>query len=241
MQENTTTGVPAANEGNMSFIQRVINVFVNPGTVFKAVREKPRWIAPAVLVLLLSLLLTWYITPVIEKEQQEKMVTQLEKRGMDQEKIDEAIQKSQTWMKYVMYPSALIGTLLMILAMAGIWLFVAKTLLGGQAAYAHMLEVVSLSMLIPTIGALIKAPIMMHKMTMNVHFSLATFLPDSARETFLYKVLMNTDFFNIWFIAVLCIGIATVAGLKVKKSWPVVAGLLVLWYLVTAGISSMMG
>lgn len=29
-----------------------------------------------------------------------------------------------------------------------------------------------------------------------------------------YKFLMNTDLFNIWYIGVLCIGIAVVAGLK---------------------------
>lgn len=240
MHENTTSGMPVANDGNLSFIQRVINIFLNPGMAFKAVREKPRWIAPAILVLLLSLIMTWYIAPVIQKEQQEKMTTQLESRGMDQEQIEAAIEKSQTWMKYVLYPSAVIGSLLVILAMGGIWLFVAKTLLGGQARYPHMLEVVSLSSLIPTIGMLIKAPIMTHRMTMNVHFSLATFLPDSAKETFFYKLLMNTDFFNIWFIAVLCIGIAIVAGLKVKKVWPVVVAILLAWYLATAAIGVLM-
>jgi hypothetical protein len=231
-----------AQGSDMGFIQRVINLFVNPGMVFKAVREKPRWIAPALLVLLFSLGMTLYITPVIQKEQRDKMVAQMEKRNMDQDKIDEAVESlNKPWMKYMIYGSAIIGTVLIILLMAGIWLFVSKTLLAGEARYAQMLEVVSLTMLIPSVGMLIKAPIMVHKMTMNVHFSLATFMADTAKESYLYRVLMNTDFFNIWYVAVLCIGIATVSGLKLQKVWPVVVGLLVLWYLASAAFGGLMG
>lgn len=239
MQEYPSPGVSPAKESDMSFFQRVINVFFAPSKTFAAVQKNPRWILPMVLVLLLSTIMTWYIAPAIQKEQQEKMVTQLENRGMDQAQIDEAIEKSQSWMKYFLYPSAIIGGLLVILAMAGIWLFVAKTLLAGEACYAHMLEVVSLSMLIPTLGMLVKAPIIRFKETINVHFSLATFMPDSAKESFIYKFLMNTDIFNIWYIAVLCIGISVVAGLKVKKVWPLVVGLLVLWYLGSAAIGGL--
>lgn len=240
MQEYSTSSIPPASEGNMNLLQRIINVFAAPGKCFAAVRANPRWIAPTVLVLLLSLIMTIYIMPAIQKEQHEKMVTQMEDRGMDQEQIDSAIEKMNTpVMKYVMFGSAVIGGLAGILVMAGLWLFVARTLLGGTTSFKHMLEVVSLSMLIPSVGMLLKAPIMRFKETMNVHFSLATFMPDSARETFLYKFLMNTDFFNLWYIAVLCIGIAVVAGLNVKKVWPVVAGLLVLWYLGSAAIGGL--
>jgi hypothetical protein len=240
MQEFTPPHVSPADEGNLSFIQRVINVFMAPSKAFAAVRKNPRWISPTILVLLLSSVMTWYITPAIQKEQKERMITQLENRGMDQEQIDEAVERTQQpWMKYMIFGSALIGGFLVILAMAGVWLFVAKTLLGGETCYKHMLEVVSLSMLIPSVGMLVKAPIIRFKETMNVHFSLATFMPDSAKESLIYKFLMNTDFFNIWFIAVLCIGIAVVAGLKVQKVWPVVVGLLVLWYLATAAIGGL--
>ena len=240
MQEYSTSGVPSASEGNMGLLQRIINVFAAPSKSFAAVRENPRWIAPTVLVLLLSLIMTIYIARAIQKEQHEKMVTQMEDRGLDQEQIDSAIERiNSPVMKYVMYGSALIGGLAVILVMGGVWLFVARTLLGGTTTYKHMLEVVSLSMLIPSVGMLLKAPIMRFKETMNVHFSLATFMPDSARESFIYKFLMNTDLFNIWYIGVLCIGIAVVAGLKVKKVWPLVVGLLVLWYLGSAAMGGL--
>ena len=111
----------------------------------------------------------------------------------------------------------------------------------SAAELAQLLEVVSLSSLIPVLGMVIKIPIILSKETMNVHFSLAPFMSDSAKDTFLYKFLMNTDFFNIWYIAVLCIGIAVVGGLKVKKVWPVVVILLIVWYLATAALGNLFG
>lgn len=242
METNIGSGQLQSAGPEMSFIQRVINLFLNPGIVFKAVRQNPRWIPPAILVLLFSLGLTWYIMPAIQQEQKDQTISQMEKRNVDQDKIDETVASlDKPWMKYVIFGTAVVGSVVGILLLAAIWLFVAKTLLAGEARYAHMLEVVSLAMLIPSVGMLIKAPIMVHKLTMNVHFSLATFMPDSARESYLYKVLMNTDFFNIWYVAILCIGIATVSGLKVQRVWPVVVGLLLLWYLASAAFGSLMG
>lgn len=240
MQAYSTPGVTPADEGNMGFLQRIVNVFMAPSKAFKAARQNPRWVAPAIVVLLLSAGMTWYITPAIQKEQRERMITQLEKRNMDQEQIDTALERlDKPWMKYMMLGSALVGGLLVILVMGGIWMLVAKSVLGGDTRYPQMLEVVSLSSIIPTLGMLLKAPIIRFKETMNVHFSLATFMPDASRESLLYKFLMNTDIFNLWFIAVLCIGIAVVSGLKVQKVWPVVAGLLVVWYLASAAIGGL--
>ncbi|HNW58353.1 MAG TPA: hypothetical protein PKI62_01600 [bacterium] len=85
MQEYPTPGVTPVDEGNMGFLQRIVNVFMAPSKAFKAVRKNPRWIVPAIVVMLLSAGMTWYITPAIQKEQRERMITQLEKRNMDQE------------------------------------------------------------------------------------------------------------------------------------------------------------
>lgn len=241
MQEATHPTETAAQAGTMSFVQRVINVFTNPGKAFTAVKSNPRWIPPAALVIVLGVVMTYLITPVIVQEQQEKTIAQLEERGMSQTQIDEALETSGKFMKYLMYPSALIGGLLVIVISAGIWLFASNTLLGGQANYKQMLEVAGLSSLISTVGMFIKVPIILAKQTMNVHFSLATFLPDSSKETFLYKFLVNTDLFNVWSIAVLCIGIAVVGGLKTKKVWPVVVALLIVWYLGVAALGNLFG
>jgi len=241
MQEATHPTGTASPAETMSFIQRVINVFVNPGKAFIAVRNKPNWIPPAMLVILLGLLMTYLIAPIAMQEQEEKTITMLEKRGMSQDQIDEALESGQAIGKYIMYPSALIGGIVVLLLSAAIWLFVSNTLLGGQARYTQMLEVAGLSSLIATVGMFIKIPIILAQKTMNVHFSLATFLPENSKDTFLYKFLINTDLFNVWSIAVLCIGIAVVGGLKVKKVWPVVVALLIVWYLGVAALGNLFG
>ena len=86
-----------------------------------------------------------------------------------------------------------------------------------------------------------KLPIMLSQQTINVHFSLATFLSDSAQETFLYKFLSKIELFNIWFIAVLCIGIAVMINKDAKKIWPIVAGLYLVWYLGSSAVGGFFG
>ncbi|MBN2355083.1 YIP1 family protein [candidate division KSB1 bacterium] len=241
MDEQTVQTSPSAQEGDLNLIQRIINVFTNPSATFKAVKVRPSWLMPVIIVLVLSLVMTYLLQPVIIQEQRAKTITSLEERGMSQDQIDEALAQSEKFMKYLIIPMGAIGILVALLLSAAVWLFVSKTLLGGSAQYSQMLEVSAYSSLITTLGGFIKLPIMLQKETLNVHFSLATFMSDSAKDTFIYKFLVNSDLFNIWSIAVLCIGIAIVSGLKVKKVWPVVVVLLIVWYLATAALGKLFG
>ncbi len=239
--EILTQTTPPSPEGNVTMVQRIINVFTNPSVAFKAVKEKPRWVLPVIIVLVLTLIMMIFLNPIIVKEQKERTITAMEDRGMRQEQIDTALEQSQKFMKYFSLPLAIIGTLVSLLISAAVWMFVSKTILGGSSLYSQMLEVSAYSSLITSLGGFIKLPIMLQKETINVHFSLATFMPDSAKDTFMYKFLVNTDLFNIWSIVVLCIGIAVVSGLKVKKVWPVVVAIMVIWYLATAALGKVFG
>jgi len=241
MEEKTFPTPAASKPEDLSLMSRIINLFTNPSATFKAVQIRPSWLVPALIVLVLSIGSTYFLKPVILAEQHRQMVNRMEDRGMSQEQIDLAIEQGNKFMKYTFYPFAIAGIIGVLLVTAAIWLFVSRTILGGTARYAHLLEVTAYTSLISVVGALIKLPIMLQKESINVHFSLATFMADSAKDTFLYKVLVNTDLFNIWSVALLCIGIAVVNGLKVKKVWPVVVGLLIVWYLGSAAIGKVLG
>ena len=241
MENQTNQTSTPAQEGDLNIVQRIINVFTNPSTTFKAVKARPSWLVPVIIVLALTLVITILLKPVILQEQRTRTIESMENRGMSQEQIEQALKQSGTIMKYAFFPSALIGVLISVLISAGVWLFVSNTLLGGTARYPHMLEVSAYSSIITSLGGIIKLPIMLQKETLNVHFSLATFISDSAKNTLLYKFLANTDLFNIWSIIVLCIGIAVVGGLKVKKVWPIVVILLVIWYIATAALGKLFG
>lgn len=241
MSDMNVGGNSAAEVKDMNLLSRIIGVFISPVATFNAIAAKPKWLAPGIILILISLGTTYLLSPIISAEQKEKAVEQMEKRGMGQEQIDDAMEKSEQIMKISLYPTVVITAIIMFVITAAIWLFFGNVMLGGKAKFEQLLGVVVYRAFIPTVGMLIKVPLMISQKTMNVHFSLATFMPDSAQDTFLYKLLAQFELFNIWAIIALCIGVAVCAKLPIKKVWPLVAIIYVIWFLVTAGLSGLLG
>jgi hypothetical protein len=225
----------------MSLIARIINLFFSPSKTFQAVSTSPKWVLPLIITLLITFGAMYMLTPVIMTESESVMEEQMIERGMSSDQVDKAVEQAQKYQKYSIAPTTLVAGLLMTFLMAGIWLFFGNTILGGSATYGQMLGVITYSGFIGLLGLLIKMPIMLAQQTMNVHFSLATFMADASKDTFLYKLLANVEIFNLWTIAVYSIGIAIVAQLKVKSVWPWVLILTVLYWVAAAGLGSAFG
>lgn len=227
---------PSSESGPLS---RIIGVFTSPKLTFESIGRRPDWLIPFIIIVLLSGALTFFMQPIITTEAIQKQQEKMEERGMSADQIDAAVEQTTKVMKFTVLPSAIVVTALNFIIGALIWLFVGNILLGGAAKFKHLFAVNVYRSLITMLGGLIKLPIILSKETLNVHFSLATFMSDELRETFLYKVLVQTDIFNIWSIAVLCIGLAAIYNFKVKKVWPVVVLIYAGFYLASSAISGL--
>ncbi len=230
---------PVAKE--MGFLGRLVGVFTSPGTAFQSIAQKPGWVIPLLVLIVLNLGYMFVVQPVLVKEQQQKTIQSLEEKNVDSEQQDAILAQSTKWMKVMMYPSAIIGSFIVVLIAAGIWLFFSNIMLGGDANYKQMLSVVTYTSYIGFVGQLIKLPINLTQETMNVHFSLATFMSDDLVKTFLYKFLASIELFNIWTVITISIGIATVAKLNIKKVWPVVAIVYLVFFVGSAALGSKFG
>jgi len=229
----------ASSQAQPGLIARMLNVFTNPQRTFQALKVKPDWIIPALIVVVVMGLFGYVQTTHqgLVETANEMARQKLEARNMTSEQIDQAMAMSEKFRKFSPLTTAVIPLVLLVFLGSGVWLFVSNTLMGAKASYPQMLAVTSYTLLISALGTLIKLPVMMANNNLFVHFSLATFMPDSARETFIYKFLMSaTDLFSIWAMAVLSIGIAVICQLKVNKVWPIV----VLVNLIVFAISALM-
>ncbi|NLP08775.1 hypothetical protein GX408_00120 [bacterium] len=204
---------------------RIINVFLNPQKTFQAVKVRPDWLVP-VLIFAAVMGLFGYIQitdPGLVQSAKTLTMDKLEGKNLTAEQIDAALAMGDKFRAFTPIQSVLIPLLMFVVLGAGVWLFVSNTLLGARARYIQMVSVTAYTLLITALGTLIKLPVMVSTSNLFVHFSLATFLPDSSRETFFYKFLMSaTDLFSIWAMAVLSIGIAVICDLKINKVWPIV-------------------
>jgi hypothetical protein len=218
-------GSTASGKTPSGVATRILNVFFNPQTTFLAVKEAPKWIIPAVIFVVVMGVFGYLQTsdPGLVQASNELVMQKLEERNMPQEQMDAALAMTEKMRAFTPIQTAIMPLIALVFIGSGIWLFVANTLLGSRTTYGQLLGVTSYTSLITALGTLVKLPIMLAKSDLMVHFSLATFMADSAKSTFLYKFLMSaTDLFAIWTMAVLSIGLATVAGVKVNKVWPAV-------------------
>jgi hypothetical protein len=219
---NVSNASPLPQSG---LVERLFNVFVSPQKTFQALKIKPDWIVPALIFVIVMGLFGYLQTsnPGLIQAGKDIAIQKLEAKNMPQEQIDAAMAMGDKFRPFTPISTSIVPLIMFVFIGAGVWLFVGNTLLGGKARYGHMLSVTSYTLLITALGTLIKLPIMLAKSDLFVHFSLATFMPDASRETYLYKLLMSTtDLFSIWAMAVLSIGVAVVCDLKVNKVWPTV-------------------
>ncbi len=224
---------------DMNLFARIWNVFVSPTSTFEAVKEKPKWVVPFIISILIMGGAMQILTPTVMEESKDKMIEQFEKRGMSDDQIDQALAQSTKWQKYTIVPSTIIVGAISVFILAAIWLFVTNVLSGGAAKYSQILGAYVYAGFIGLLGFLIKIPLMLSQGTMNIHFSFATFMSESASDSFLYKLLAKMDLFSVWGMVVLGIGLAIVGGLKPKKVLPWVIILFVLWWVGSAALSNM--
>ena len=230
------TGQPSKD---MNIFSRIWNVFVAPASTFEAVKINPKWVVPFIISILIMGAAMYLLTPTVIEESRVKTVEQLEKRGMSDEQIDQALVQAEKMQKYMIVPSTVIAAVVFTFLLAAIWLFAANVLAGGSAKYGQVLGVYVYTGFIGLLGFLIKLPLMLSQNTMNIHFSPATLMSESTSETFLYKLLAKFDLFGIWGIVVLGIGLAIVAGLKPKKVLPWVVILYLAYWVGSAALSNM--
>jgi len=222
-------------------IQRVIGVFFSPKKTFEDIDRKPDWVVPFALILIIMLAFTLVTMPITMPEQMEKQRDRMEERGMSQEQIETGINAGEKIGKIIGPIGAVVGTTIWLLIFTLILWFVGNIVLGGQTTFMKMFSVNNYSSLVGMLGLLLTLPIVLTKKTANVHFSLASFLPDDQSKTILYQVLKAFGLFSIWQFVVLAIGFAVIYKFSMKKSAMTMVVLFLITVIVTVAVSQLFG
>jgi len=194
-----------------------VGIFTSPAKTFASIDLSPTWIVPLALVLAVNLVFVYFANNIILEEtlvqQEEAMV----ERGMDPEKIDEAIAQVEKWTPISIWVFTIIGPPIMLAIVSGVFLFVGNVILGGKTSFKKVLSVTAWSWLIFSLAGLVMLPLVLSQETMQISFSLATFMSEESKNTFLYRFLQKIDIFTIWWIAVYSIGLGVIYKMKTQK------------------------
>jgi len=217
---------PAPPSPTSSLPARLMNVIASPAEVFDEVKATPtttsNWVVPALIASVLGIVFTlvMFSQPAIQRQvrqQQEKAFEQQVKAGkMTQQQADQAIEMTQKFtgpiMKIVGAVSAVFMSFTKLFWWALVLWLIAKWFLKVDVPYMKVVEVVGLSSIIVVLGGIVALLLMVIFGKMFASASLGLLVSEFDVTNKKHFLLAAVNVFNFWFVAVVGLGLARLAG-----------------------------
>ncbi len=241
-------------------LQRFTGVLFSPGETFQDVNRKPTIVVPILIAIVIaiagSLFFNWRVKPDWDRIFRAQVTQQAEKsnRQMTEEDITKAVDLSKMITKLV--PILVVVFIpISYLLLAGIFAL-GLLLIQAKATFKKILSVVAWSSCATAVvGSIVTMASLVVRDQEGLNnldptkpgeiapTNVAAFLPSDTGAV-LRAMAANIDIFTIWFLILLGIGFAAVAGsrkIKTAQTGKVVFGLWFCWILVRAGWAAAFG
>ncbi|MGD8979060.1 MAG: YIP1 family protein [candidate division WOR-3 bacterium] len=219
----------------------IFNIYFAPSKVFNVLREKPQWITPFIIILVV-VAVTAAMTVNLTREtiiaRQEEV---FEERGLTEEQIEQARQFTS-------------GPAIMISSVLGAVIFTAILLLGfslvtnlfiplfgGESGFKKVFSVICFSALVTVPAAILKLIMIAITKSPFVTTSLALVVPSLAKTSFLYQLLAGFDFFVLWEMILVAMGISITNSVVRKNAYILVFMIWIVSIFVGIGLGSIFG
>jgi len=224
VSEQSSSGQQGEQE-KLTFLDKAAGVFYEPSRVFASFRTSPvkvaDWLVPVLLLAILIGISTYvrFSSPDLRfqmAQQQEqrfdKMVAQGKMTAEQAEQAKERMENgSSTFMSIGIF-GAVVATLIIFFAAAGVWVLVGKIILKGNVDYSQMMGVAGLSSWISIVGVILSIVITVLLSRLDGGLHLGMFTQMSSDKT--YSLLRSVDLFTIWNLSATSIGIGALSGRK---------------------------
>jgi hypothetical protein len=216
---------------------KMVSVFWEPSACFAALKRKINWmdiVIPFLLVIIAGMIASTYIMPIAFEEQTTRIENSDKFPNEQKEAMIERMEKRiDSPMNYV---NIIIANGVKLLIIAGVMLFIANFLLGGELKYKTLLGVSAYIGLIDIINSAVKTPMIISQDTTRVYTSIALFMEES--NSYFFRLMSQIDIFAIWKIALFSIAIAVLLQKKATKTALPIAAV---WLIYALGAAALAG
>jgi len=243
-----TTGAPAEmSEAPKSLGARLVGVFFSPGETFEDIARKPDWIAPLVLMTIVSIagmeifLNKIGVRPIIEWALEHSKNPQT----LPPEQLDRAAQ-IQTLFFHAL---GVLATPVEALALAGIGLLIVNVILGGKISFKTAFAVACYANVVTIVGAIVGVVMVLAGGPEHIisnpqnptPLSLGFFLDPLETSKPLLSLGGSIDVMTFWFMGMLGVGYSRAAGGKVKTAsvFLIFLAIWIVWVLIKMGLSTL--
>lgn len=219
----------------------ILDIYFAPSKVFNALKEKPRWILPLAIVLVVVALTTVLTMNFARDEIFARQQEALQERGLTEEQMEQAMQFTQGPVAAISGAVGAViftGVLLLIFAVV-VNLFV--PLFGGESGFKKVFSVICFSALVMIPAAILKLLMIATTKSPYVTTSLALLAPGLAKNSFAYQLLAGFDFFVIWEMVLVAMGLSITNSINRKNAYILVFVIWIISIFAGIGLGSIFG
>jgi len=236
-----TTSMPAPEAAApISPIGRIIGVFTSPKQTFTSIAEKPSWVAPMLLMMILAVVVGGLLNSKMNWAQYIRHKAEENPRfeQLSEDKKDEAVAGQVKFWAGFSYAVGAVAIPISILIFAGIYLVAFNLMSGAGVRYGQSFAITTHAFLPAAITSILAMIILPLKTYGDVDpenivaTSLKAYLPESAPKPLL-ALGGSLELFWIWCLVLVAIGFAAANPRKVKPgaAFGIVFGLWAIWVL----------
>lgn len=217
---------------------RLIGVLVAPAETFRSIAERPTWLAPLLVLVLLGGAVGLVLQVRTDPEEMVRGQMEMIKVDVPQEQVDKMVEDAESRTTGAKIGLAVLGALFqgLVYAVVAVLFWIGLRMFGSELDYLRSLATTLHGYMPLAVGSLINLPLMLTRERLTFEDTLnggvlvsslkalATEDASSLTET----LLGSFDLFTIWTLVLLTIGYKAVA----KVSTAVASGIVILFWLV---------
>jgi hypothetical protein len=223
---------------------RIFGVFYEPGKVFADVAERPRWLVPMIVSILLALSFTYAISSHIGWDQTIRQTFANNPRVADlpADQREQLVARSAKFASSAGWAGAVVGPPFFTLVIAGILTGIFNGLLGTELKFMQMFAISAYAFLVRGLYSLLLILLLYLKPPEDFNiqvspFSPAAYMNRAENPKWLMSLAGSLDLFTLWTIVLLAIGFS-VAAKKLSFS-KALTGIAIPWLIWVIAIMSL--
>ena len=217
---------------------RLFGVLVAPGETFRSIAEKPTWLPPLLLLILLGAIVGFEVQMRTDPEEMVREQLEMIKVDVPQEQVDKMIEDAESRTTAAKAGLAALGVVLqaVVYAVVAVLFWIGFRLFGSEMDYLRSLATTLHGYMPFAVASLLNLPVMLSRESLTFEeatqggvlvSSLKALAPEDASPA-TEALLGSLDLFTIWTLVLLTIGYKAVA----KVSTAVASGIVILFWLV---------
>lgn len=227
-----------------SGIQRIVGALFSPGETFREIAERPDFLAPLLVIVVISIVSVMVVVPRIDFESMIREQMSQTNPDMAEEDRERAVRFGAAFTKAMFYVSPLLAPILVTI-IAGI-LLLAFRLFGGEGNFKQAFSVTLYSWMPMIVGGIVGTIILVGRggsvsaeELQTLVMSNLGFLVDQKENMVAFAFLSSIDLFTLWTLVLLIIGFAYVARVSRAVSSAIVLSLWAILVVIKVGLAAM--